>query len=142
MYLASATRLDISFAMSKLSRFVSNLGDTHWSALERVLRYLKGTMSYDIDFTGYPRVLEGYCDANWISDADELYATSGYAFLLGGGAVSWKSYKQTILTKSTIKVEPTALDTAVAEAEWLRELLMDLPVVEKPIPAIFMNCDN
>jgi hypothetical protein len=64
MYLASATRLDISFAMSKLSRFVSNLGDTHWSALERVLCYLKGTMSYDIDFTGYPRVLEGYCDAN------------------------------------------------------------------------------
>jgi hypothetical protein len=74
----------------KLSRFVSNLGDTHWSALERqrVLRYLKGTMSYGIHFTGHPRVLEGYCDANWISDADELYATSGYAFLLGGGAVS------------------------------------------------------
>jgi hypothetical protein len=88
MYLASATRPDISFAVSKLSRFVSNLGDTHWNALERVLRYLKGTMSYGIHFTGYPRVLEGYCDANWISDADELYATSGYAFLFGGGAVS------------------------------------------------------
>jgi hypothetical protein len=88
MYLASATRPDISFAVSKLSRFVSNPGDTHWSALERVLLYLKGTMSYGIHFTGYPRVLKGYCDANWISDADELYATSGYAFLLGGGAVS------------------------------------------------------
>ena len=88
MYLASATRPDISFAVSKLSRFVLNLGDTHWQALERVLRYLKGTMSYDIHYTGYPRVLEGYCDANWISDADELYATGGYVFLLGGGAVS------------------------------------------------------
>ena len=88
MYLASARRPDISFAVSKLSRFVSNPGDTHWSALERVLRYLKGTMTYGIHFTGYPRVLEGYCDANWISDADELYATSGYAFLLGGGVVS------------------------------------------------------
>ena len=88
MYLASATRPDISFAVSKLSRFVSNLEDTHWHALERVLRYLKGTMSYGIHYTGYPRVLEGYCDGNWISDAEELYATSGYAFLLGGGAVS------------------------------------------------------
>ena len=99
MYLASATRPDISFAVSKLSRFVSNSRDIHWGALERVLRYLKGTMSYIlrylkgtmsyvIHFTGYPRVLEGYCDANWISDADELYATSGYAYLLGGGAVS------------------------------------------------------
>jgi hypothetical protein len=64
MYLASATRSDISFVVSKLSRFVSNLGDKHWYALERVLRYLKGTMSYDIHYTGYPRVLEGYYDAN------------------------------------------------------------------------------
>jgi len=139
MYLASATRPDISFAVSKLSRFVSNPGDTHWNALERVLRYLKGTMSYNIHFSGYPRVLEGYCDANWISDADQLYATSGYVFLLGGGAVSWKSCKQTILTKSTMEAELTALDTAGSETEWLRDLLMDLPVVEKLILAISMN---
>jgi hypothetical protein len=38
--------------------------------------------------------------------------------------------------------ELTTLDTAIVEAEWLRELLMDLPMVEKPIPAILMNCDN
>ena len=88
MYLVSTIRPDISFAVSKISRFVSNPGDIHWVALERVLRYLKGTMSYGIHFTGYPRVLEDYCDANWIFDVDELYATSGYAFLLGGGAVS------------------------------------------------------
>jgi hypothetical protein len=68
MYLSSATRPDISFVVCKLSRFVSNPGDDHWSALERVTRYLKGTMSYDIR-------------------ADELYAMSGYVFLLGGGAV-------------------------------------------------------
>jgi hypothetical protein len=88
MYLASATRPDISFAVSKLSRFVSNPGDNHWCAPERVLRYLKGTMSYDIHYIGYPKVLEGFCDANWIYDADELYATSGYVFLFGGGAIS------------------------------------------------------
>jgi hypothetical protein len=99
-------------------------------------------MSYGIHYTGYPRVLEGYCDANWISDADEIYATSGYVFSLGGGVVSWKSCKQTILTRSTMEAELTALDTTTIEAEWLRELLMDLPVVEKPIPAISMNCDN
>ena len=88
MYLASATRPDISFAVSKLCRFVSNPGDNHWCALERVLRCLKGTMSYVIHYIGYPRVLEGYCDTNWISDVDEIYATSGYVFSLGGGAVS------------------------------------------------------
>ena len=41
-----------------------------------------------------------------------------------------------------MEAELTTLDTAIVEAEWLRELLMDLPVVEKPIPAILMNCDN
>ena len=67
------------------------------------MRYLKGIISYGICYTGHPKVLEGYCDANWISDADELYATSGYVFSLGGGVVFWKSCKQTILTKSTME---------------------------------------
>ena len=51
MYVASATRPDISFAVSKLSRYMSNLGDDHWHALERVLCYLKGTMSYEIHYS-------------------------------------------------------------------------------------------
>jgi len=50
--------------------------------------YLKDTMSYGIHYSRYLKVLKGYYDANWISDADEMYATGGYVFLLGGGAVS------------------------------------------------------
>ena len=106
------------------------------------MHYLKGTTSYGIHYSGYPKILEGYSDSNGISDADEIKATSGYMFTLGGGTVSWKSCKQTILTRSTMEAKLTALDTATLEAEWLRELLMDLSVVEKPIPAILMNCDN
>jgi hypothetical protein len=41
-----------------------------------------------------------------------------------------------------MEAELTALDTATVESEWLRELLMDLQVVEKPVPAILLNCDN
>jgi hypothetical protein len=103
---------------------------------------LSGIASYGVHYSGYLRVLEGYSDSNWISDADETKATNGYVFTLGGGAISWKSCKQTILTRSTMEVELTALDTATVKAEWLQELLMDLHVVEKPIPAIPMNCDN
>jgi hypothetical protein len=44
--------------------------------------------------------------------------------------------------KSTLEAKLTALDTVGSEAEWLHDLLMDLPMVEKPIPAISMNCDN
>jgi hypothetical protein len=106
------------------------------------MRYLVGTMNYGIHFFGDPKVLGGYSDAIWISDADELKATSGYVFTLGGGAISWKSCKQTILTRSAMEAELAALDTATVETEWLCELLMDLPIVEKPIPTILINWDN
>jgi hypothetical protein len=142
MYLAGATRPDISFAVSKLSRFMSNPKTDHWHALERVMRYLQGTMSYGIHYSGQHTVLEGYSDSNWISDVDELYATSGYVFTIGGGAVSWRSCKQTILTRSTMEAELATLDTTTVEEEWLRELLMDLPVVEKPVGDLFSNAKS
>ena len=88
---------------------MSNPGTDHWHALERVMRYLAGNMSYGIHYSGHPIVLEGYSDSNWISDIDELYATSGYVFTIGGGAVSWRSCKQTILMRSTMEAELTAL---------------------------------
>jgi len=64
MYLASATRPDILFVVSKLSRFSSNPGSDHWCGIDQVMRYLKGTMSYAIHYSEYPGVLEGYSDSN------------------------------------------------------------------------------
>ena len=54
----------------------------------------------------------------------------------------WRSCKQTVLTKSTTEAELLALETTTNEVEWLRELLMDLPLLEKPVPPILMYCDN
>jgi len=85
MYLASATHPDISFVISKLSRFTSNPRDDHWRGIDRVIRYLKATMSYGIHYSGYLGVLEGYSDSNWITNANEIKATSHYIFTLGGG---------------------------------------------------------
>jgi hypothetical protein len=106
------------------------------------MQYLADTMDYIIYYSRYLVVLEGYNDANWISDVDKLYAMSGYVFTLGSAAVSWRSCKQTILTRSSIEAELTTLDTTIVEADWLRELLMDLSIVEKTLPTILMNCDN
>jgi hypothetical protein len=44
--------------------------------------------------------------------------------------------------RSTIEAELAALDTTTVKVDWLRELLMDLPIVEKILLAILMNCDN
>jgi hypothetical protein len=65
-----------------------------------------------------------------------------YVFTLDSAIVLWKSCKQTILTRSTIEAELTILDSASVEAEWLHELLVDLHVVKKLIPAIHVNCDH
>jgi uncharacterized membrane protein len=82
------------------------------------MHYLVGTMDYIIHYSGYPAVLEGYNNANWISDVDELYAMSGYVFTLGGAVVSWRSCKQTILMRSTmVEVQLATLDTATVEAD-------------------------
>jgi phospholipase C len=70
-------------------------------------------------YSGYQAVLEGHSDANWISNMDELYDMSGYIFTLSSATVSWRSYKQTILTRSTMKAELTTLDTTTVEVDWL-----------------------
>jgi hypothetical protein len=59
MYLTGAIRPDISFAVNKLSRFTSNPGSDHWCALEHVIRYLRGTSTYELHYTGYPAILKG-----------------------------------------------------------------------------------
>ncbi|KAL0310412.1 UNVERIFIED_CONTAM: hypothetical protein Scaly_2930700 [Sesamum calycinum] len=103
LYLANGTRPDISFSVSKLARYTSCPDKTHWGALDRVLRYLKGTVSLAIHYGRFPAVLEGYSDASWIAKNSGSNGCSGYVFTLGGGAVSWKSAKQTLITRSTLK---------------------------------------
>jgi uncharacterized membrane protein len=106
-----------SISWRSCKQITSNPGDDHWHALERVMHYLAGTMDYGIHYSGYPAVLEGYSDANLISDVDELYAISGYVFTLSDVAVSWRSCKQTILMRSTMETELAALDIAIVKAD-------------------------
>ena len=142
MYLMSCTRPDIPYAVSKLSRYTSNPGTDHWKGIVRVLKNLHFTRSYGLHYTRFPAVLEGYSDASWISDIKDSKSTSGYVFTLGGAAVSWKSSKQTVITRSTMESEFVALDKCGEEAEWLRQFLEDIPKWPKPVPAICIHCDN
>ena len=88
MYLMDCTRPDITYAVSKLSRFTSNPGENHWKAIVKVLRYLRYTKEYGLYYTNDPDVVEGYCDATWISDSKDSKSTSGYVFIIGSTAVS------------------------------------------------------
>ncbi|GJY78539.1 retrovirus-related pol polyprotein from transposon TNT 1-94 [Tanacetum coccineum] len=138
----TSTRPDLAYAVSRLSRYTSNPSYAHWKAITRVLHYLRYSRDYGLHYDRHPAVIEGYSDANWISDIKDSRSTSGYVFTLGGAAISWKSSKQTVIAKSTMESEFIALDKCGEEAEWLRQFVEDIPRWPKPVTAISIHCDS
>jgi hypothetical protein len=125
MYLAVCTRPDIAQAVYKLARYMSKPMPAHWEAAKGVLRYVKGTAAYGITYSrGEP--LFGYADADWASDRDNRRSTTGYVFMLHGGAVSWKSRLQPTTAASSVEAEYMSASSATREAMFLRKLIADL----------------
>ena len=128
---ALATRPDIAFAVATVARFASNPGIAHWEAVKRIFRYLAGTRDLWLSYGETRRALEGYADADGSMNEDRR-AISGYAFLIDGGAVSWSSKRQEIVSLSTTESEYVAVTHGMKEALWLRSLLSE---VFEPITA-------
>ena len=74
--------------MGRLRRYTSNPNKEYWAALERVFRYLRGIIDSCLTYTGYPDVIEGYSDANWVTDSNSIKSTAGYVFIFDGAIVS------------------------------------------------------
>ncbi|KAL0405967.1 UNVERIFIED_CONTAM: Retrovirus-related Pol polyprotein from transposon TNT 1-94 [Sesamum latifolium] len=124
MYLMVSTRPDIAYAVSCLSRFISNAGLPHWEALKWLLRNLNGSMNIGITFSKYSDdvKLVGYVDSNYANDRDSKRSTTSYVFTLGGACISWKSQLQNIVALSTTEAEYIATTEALKEAIWLKGL--------------------
>ena len=125
MYATMGTRPDIAFAVSTVAQFCNNPGWAHWEAVKRIYRYLKGTKELVLTYGGDKRGLLGYVDADGASQ-EHRRAISGYVFMVDGGAVSWSSKKQELVTLSTAEAEYVAQTHAAKEAIWLRRLLTDI----------------
>ncbi|CAL2258269.1 unnamed protein product [Prunus armeniaca] len=118
MYLMNCIQPDSAYAVGRLSQYTQSPNKEHWTAISRVLKYLRGTMDFGLKYSVFPAYLKG-----------------GYVFTIGGGAVSWKSSKQTCIALSTMESEFIALEKAGTEAEWLRNLLVDIPLWKRPAPS-------
>ena len=105
MYAMLCTRSDISYAVGMVSRYQSNPGEARWKAVKRILRYIKGTVNYRLCYQGQDLQLKGYTDEDWEGDLDERKSTSYYVFVLGNGAITWCSKKQTCIALSTMEGE-------------------------------------
>ena len=116
MYAMLCTRLDICVAVGIVSHYQSNPRPTHWAAVKRIFRYLRGTTDFALCFHRGDLRLKGYSDVDWADDRDERKSTSGYAFILGGSAVSWCGKKQTCVALSTMESEYVACAAVVQEA--------------------------
>ncbi|XP_059638633.1 secreted RxLR effector protein 161-like [Cornus florida] len=142
MYVMYCTRPDIAFAVGTLSKYTSNPGKEHWNALLRILKHLKGTMDYGLHYGKFPAVIEGYSNATWNSDREDSLSVTAWIFTLGGTTISWKSKRQTCITYSSMESEFITLSSAGEEAEWLKSILEDIPIWNKPIPPLTIYCDK
>ena len=117
IYLSTKTRPDISFAVHQVSRHCHNPSRTHWTAVKRIIRYLKGTLNYGILYKhSSTDNLKGYSDSDFASDTSDRKSVSGNIFMMQGGPVSWLSRKQTTVSMSTAEAEYVALSTCAQEA--------------------------
>lgn len=139
MYIAMGTRPDIAHAVSYPSCYNDCHKHTHWVAAKRVLRYLKATLDYTINYksTG-GRPLTGFVDADWGSCPDDRRSYTGYAFILAGGCITWESRKQRTL--SSTEAEYMGISDAFKEAIYLRKFLVEIGL--KLLRNITVMCDN
>ncbi|XP_057972815.1 uncharacterized protein LOC131160965 [Malania oleifera] len=101
----------------------------HWKAAKKVLRYLKGTKHYMLTYRRtYQLKVVGYSDSDFARCVDSRKSTYGYLFLLVGGAISWKSVKQTIIAASTMEAEFVACFEATIQALWLQNFISRLEI--------------
>ena len=126
MYLAVCTRPDLMQVVGVLARHMAAPTSQHWSYAKGVLKYLKGTISLGLEYRADGGGLVGFCDADFAGDLDTRRSTSGYVFLLHGGAISWSSKRQSTVALSTAEAEYMSASHAVREAVWLRKLMSDL----------------
>lgn len=143
MYAMICTRPDISFALSATSRYQSDPGEAHWCAAKNILKYLRRTKEKFLVYGGSNElVVTGFTDASFQTNSDDLKSQSGYVFCLNGGAVSWKSAKQSTVADSTCEAEYLAAGEAIKEAIWIRKFITELGVVPSSANSLALYCDS
>lgn len=135
-YAMTCTRPDICWVVTKLSQVLTNPMKENWVAVKHVLRYLKGTLDYELCYRKCDDLtLTGYSDADWESSTDDRHSTSGYCFSLntGGSLISWKSRKQSTVVLSPCEAEYIALAATVQKGMYLIQIVNDMGEVNDPV---------
>ena len=118
-----------------------DLREPHLAAFKRILCYVHGTLDLGLHLRASGQSnLVVYSDANWAGCPDTRKSTSAYAVFLGNNLVSWSSKRQNTISRSSAEAEYRVVANGVAEATWLRQLLLELR--HTPHRATLVYCDN
>jgi histone deacetylase 1/2 len=135
------TRPDLSFAVNKVCQYLSQPTTTHYEAVKRILRYIRGTASTGLRFRRSSSTgLSIFTDADWAGCSDDRRSTGGFAVFLGSNLVSWSSRKQPTVSRSSTEAEYKALADGTAETMWIQSVLKELGVFLSSAPVLW--CDN
>jgi hypothetical protein len=143
MYAMLCTRPDVSNALSLTSRYQSDPGVGHWTAVKNILKYLNMTKEMFLVYGGDEQlIIKGYADASFDTDPDDSKSQTGYVYILNGGVVSWRSCKQSVIAHSTTEAEYMAISEASREGVWIRNFIDELGVVPSALDPLEILCDN
>lgn len=130
LFAARISRPDIEFSVNYASQFLECFGQEHWKFVQKILRYLKGTVDFGITFgdSGSPGNLLGFTDADYAGCLDTRKSRSGFVFMFNGAPISWSSQRQNVVSLSTAESEYIALSHGAKEAIWLRQFVKELNI--------------
>jgi histone deacetylase 1/2 len=135
------TRPDISFAVNKVCQFLHRPTTVHWSAVKRILRYLRHTLGMGLRIRKSPSTLvSAFSDADWAGCSDDRRSTGGFAVFLGSNLISWNARKQATVSRSSTEAEYKSLANATAEVMWVQTVLKELGVRGPKFARLW--CDN
>ena len=106
-----------------------------------MLQYIKGTVGQGLYFSIASSIhLKAFADLDWGACKDMRRSLSGFCVFLGDSLISWKSQKQSIVSRSSVEVEYRAMANMTCELIWLTALLRDFGIQSKELATLF--CDN
>lgn len=136
----SITRLDVAFAVHKLSQHMQVTLSIHMKALKHILCYLKHTISYDLHLVTTRNLdLTTFCDADWGGDNVDRKSTSACIVYLGTNTISWSCIKRSTVARSFTQTEYRTIRTTTFELLWLQQLLKELGIQITKQPNIFLD---